>query len=71
MQSEPNAAVRHITRGYAAMNYYLSDFDKAYAIDGQGNEFYVTKKGLVPADSGTVDCMWGCITEEEAAQYAW
>lgn len=54
------------------MRYYLSDFDKAFAIDKNGNEFYVTKSnGLVPAEKGSVDIMWGGITEEEAKAYAW
>lgn len=54
------------------MKYYLSDFDKAFAVDKNGNEFYVTKsKGLVPADKGTVDIMWGGITKEDAMFFAW
>lgn len=54
------------------MNYYLSDIDKAFAVDEDGNEFYVTKsKGLVPADKGTVDIMWGGISEEDAMKFAW
>ena len=54
------------------MKYYLSDFDRAFAVDEQGNEFYVSKsKGLVPAEKGTVDIMWGGITEEESKNYAW
>lgn len=54
------------------MKYYLSDIDKAYAIDSNGNEFYVTKnKGLVKADKGTVDLYWSGLTEKEAMLYAW
>jgi len=54
------------------MRYFLSDYDKAFAIDTKGNEFYVSKsKGLIPAEKGTVDLMWGGITEEEAKKYAW
>lgn len=54
------------------MNYYLNDYDSPFAMDDQGNEFYVTKeKGLVPADKGTIDCMWGGVTEQEALQHAW
>lgn len=53
------------------MKYFLSDFDHAYAMDEKGNEFLVTKKGLIPTDKGTIDCMWGGITEEEAKAYVW
>lgn len=54
------------------MKCYLSDFDKSFAIDKEGNEFYVTKSmGLVPADKGTADIMWSGIAKEEANQYAW
>lgn len=54
------------------MRYFLSDYDRAFAIDEKGNEFYVTKsKGLIAADKGTVDIMWGGITKEEAEEYAW
>nr|DAU31856.1 MAG TPA: hypothetical protein [Bacteriophage sp.] len=53
------------------MRYYLSNIDKSFAIDKKGNEFYVTKSSLVPAKKGTVDPMWGGITEEEAKKYAW
>ena len=54
------------------MRYFLSDYDKAFAIDTKGNEFYVSEsKGLIPAEKGTVDLMWGGITEEEAKKYAW
>lgn len=54
------------------MKYFADDYDRAFAMDEKGNEFYVTKsKGLVPADKGTIDIMWGGITEAQARQYAW
>lgn len=55
------------------MSYYLNENDSPFAIDKDGNEFYVTKKyGLVPADKGTVDfIMWENVTEERAMACAW
>ena len=54
------------------MKYFLSNIDKAYAMDSEGNEFYVTKsKGLVPAEKGTIDLYWGGCSEEEAKKFAW
>lgn len=53
------------------MKYFLSDFDHAYAMDKKGNDFIVTKKGLITTDKGTVDCMRGGVTEEEAKFYVW
>lgn len=50
------------------MRYFLNDYDRAYAIDEAGNEFFLTKKkGLVPVEKGTVDyIMWENVTKERA-----
>lgn len=53
------------------MRYYLDNQDDVWAIDKDGNEYLVTKDKLIPAKRGSVDIMWGGITEEEAKSYAW
>ena len=52
------------------IRYFSNDNDIPFAIDVLGNEYYVTKNGLKEADKGTVDCMWGGITEESAIALA-
>ena len=49
------------------IRYFFDDRDDVYAMDINGNEFYVTKNnGLVPADKGTIDLYWGGCSEEYA-----
>lgn len=52
-----------------SMKYYLDNQDDVWAIDQNGNEFLVTKRGLIPAKKGSVDIMWGGIAESEVAGY--
>jgi hypothetical protein len=52
------------------MKYYLDNQDDVWAIDQNGNEFLVTKDKLIPAKKGSVDPMWGGISEEDAKSYA-
>ena len=50
--------------------FFANDNDFVYAEDILRNQFYVEADlKLKPAPMGTVDCMWGCVSEEEAAEY--
>ena len=53
------------------MKYFLNDSDYPFAKDEQDNEYYVTKKGFVSTDKGTIDPMWSGCTKEEAEKNAW
>ena len=47
--------------------YFGNDNDVVFAEDILGNQFYVlADMTLLPAPQGTVDCMWGGLTEEQA-----
>nr|WP_315441969.1 hypothetical protein [uncultured Treponema sp.] len=53
------------------MAYYLDDYNSPFAMDEKGNEFYVTKKGLIPARKGRIDfIMWENVTKERAEECA-
>jgi hypothetical protein len=48
-------------------HYYANDNDSIFALDIFWNHYYVlADMTLCPAPSGTVDCMWGGTTEEDA-----
>lgn len=51
------------------MRYFLDNQDDVWAIDEEGREFLVTKKGLIPTESGSIDPMWGGVDESEIALY--
>lgn len=56
--------------GQLPVRYFLSDIDIVYATDVVGNEFYVMPdKSLEPAPYGTIDCMWGGISETDIECY--
>lgn len=49
------------------LRYFANDNDSVFAKDIFGNEFYVlADMSLKSAEKGTVDIMWGGITEKEA-----
>ncbi len=53
------------------MSYYLDENDNPYAMDSEGNEFYVTKEGLIPARKGRIDyIMWENVTKKRAEECA-
>ncbi|MCR4940208.1 MAG: hypothetical protein K5930_08910 [Treponemataceae bacterium] len=52
------------------LRYFANDNDSVYAEDIYGKEFYVlADMTLKPARKGTVDCMWGGLTREEAEDF--
>ena len=52
------------------LRYFANDNDDVFAEDIYGNEFYVlADESLMPASKGTIDCMWGGLSEKEAEDF--